>query len=309
VFDNNPGDYLVYVYGSSPVISRPPFVSVSSLFPGILESKLNSGSNRKVRVYNFGVSSFDSFDIKGLMEVTVNYRKPDLIIYYEGHMDYTGAYSTVIRRNFYLLKGGFFKNLIGLSSLNKFDNWNKFADAGDWILYSSIEPRLINLMQKLKIIAIDPAPFSGYNQLILRYYEKNIAEIINFAKDKNIPVVFITPVANLEVKPFGVYEITQNYFTLGMKEKDYRKRIEYLTCARDSEIFTADLRAKSGLNEFLRNLDGKGAYILDLEGILMRNEFEFNYEYFYDVAHIKPKLHKIIAEHIYDFIKTKKIIK
>ncbi len=309
VFNDNPGDYLVYVYGSSPVISHLPFVSTDSLFPNILESKLNSGHNRKIRVYNFGVSSFDSFDIKELVKCTVNYRKPDLIIYYEGHMDYTSAYATVIRRHFYLLKGGFFRKLIGLVSLNRYANWNKSADVGDWVLYSSIEPGLINLMQRLNVIHINPASFSVYNRLILRYYEKNIVEIINFVKSKSIPVIFITPIANLEARPFGIYEITQKYFTLGMKEKDYVKRMEYLSMARDSEIFTGDLRAKSGLNEFLRNLNEEGAHILDLEKILACDKFEFNYDYFYDIGHIKPKLHKIIAGHIYDFIKIGKIIK
>lgn len=309
VFNNNPGDYLIYVYGSSPVISHLPFVSTDSLFPGILESKLNSGYNRKVRVYNFGVLSFDSFDIKELMKRTVDYRRPDLIIFYEGHMDYTAAYTVAIRKYFYLLKSGFFKKLLGLFSLNRFDKWNRFADVGDWILYSGVEPKLINLMQRLKIIEIKPEPFSWYNRLILHYYKRNITEIINFAKEKNVPIVFITPVANLEVRPYGIYSITTEYFALGMKEKDYLKRIEYLFMARDSEIFTGDLRAKSGLNDFLRTLNGEGVYTLNLENILISNKFEFNYDYFYDIGHIKPKLHKIIAEQIYDFIKTQKIIR
>jgi len=308
VFNNKPDDYLIYVYGSSPLISRLPFLGEDSLFPDILESELNSGQPRNVRVYNFGVSSFDSFDIKEMVKGTVNYRKPDLIIYYGGHMDYSSAYSVVIRKNFTLLKGDFFKKLVGFSSLNKFDKWNKFAGIGDWILYTSIEPNLINLMQMAKIVSIRPEPFVDYNQLILSYYEKNINEIINFAREKNIPVIFITPIANLEVKPFGIYDITQGFFNLGMKESNYLKRIGYLFKARDSEIFTGDLRAKSGLNYFLRSLKRSGVYVLDLEAILLSNEFMFNYDSFYDVGHIRPGLHKIIADNIHGFIKTRKII-
>ena len=223
-------------------------------------------------------------------------------------MDYSSAYSVVIRKNFTLLKGDFFKKLVGFSSLNKFDKWNKFAGIGDWILYTSIEPNLINLMQMAKIVSIRPEPFVDYNQLILSYYEKNINEIINFAREKNIPVIFITPIANLEVKPFGIYDITQGFFNLGMKESNYLKRIGYLFKARDSEIFTGDLRAKSGLNYFLRSLKRSGVYVLDLEAILLSNEFMFNYDSFYDVGHIRPGLHKIIADNIHGFIKTRKII-
>ena len=295
-------DYAVYLYGSSPVVSRLPFISADSLFSSILQATLNSSPGRRVRVYNFEAVSFDSFDIRGLMKCTVTHRRPDLMIYYEGHMDYMGAYITAIRKNFRLLRGGWFGGLLGLSVLNRYDQWRHFAEVGDWLVYSSLEPRLMNFLQRLGVIQLDPAPFAEYDRVILSYYKKNVLDMAAFAAQRGIPIIFITPIDNMEAKPYGIPTVTQKNFELGLKETDYRRRMEYLAKAVDSEIFTADMRAKSGLNAFLRSLKQEGVYVLDLEGRLRQEKFAFDYDYFYDVSHIRPRLHKIIAKHLYDFM-------
>jgi len=303
-FAPSPDDYVIYVYGSSPVVSRLLFSSEKSLFPFLLQSRLNLDKKGTIDVYNFGVESFDSFDLEKLIKATVKFRKPDLMIYYEGHMDYEAAYLTGIKREFYFLRGNFFRYLFGVASFKKekAGSLEKIAEIGDWIIRSTVEPNLLNFLQKFGLVSIPPDPFTGYNRLIERYYERNIKEIIGFCGQQDLPVIFVTPIANLKVKPFGVYGITQKYYLLGLKERDYRKTITYLNKARDSEIFTCDLRAKSGLNDFLRGLDSEDVYVLDLETRLMDEKFGFDYEYFYDIGHMKPGLHRIIAAYLSDFI-------
>ncbi len=311
-FAPSSGEIIIYVCGSSPVCSKIPF-SDYKVFPKLLEDILNSNYRKKFKVYNFGIESFDSFDLKKLVKATFNIYKPDLVIYYQGHMDYESAYLTVIKRKFYFLRGGFFKYILGLIFLGKAskapDSVKKLAEFGDWIIRSLIEPNLLNFMQKINLIKIPSAPFRRYNSLIQSCYEKNIKEIIALCKKSNIPIIFITPIANLKAKPFGIYKITQKFYSLGLKERNYYKKIEYLVKAKDSEIFTGDLRAKSELNDFLRNIDNsaENVFVLDLEKELLKKKFSFGYEYFYDIGHLKPNLHSLIAFYLYNFIKSKKI--
>ncbi len=93
-----------------------------------------------------------------------------------------------------------------------------------------------------------------------------------------------------------------------MQEEDPGTRMAYLVKARDSEIFTGDLRAKSGLYDLLRGIKKEGVHVMDLEGELLEEGFPFNYEYFYDIGHMKPELHEIVAEKLYRFLKEKGLV-
>jgi|GEM_PF-1754254 len=308
-FDHSERQYVIHCYGSSPLVSRLPFVSENSMFPAQLQSSLDSDAPGRFKVYNLGVVSFDSFDIKKFMEYTIRQSPPDLIIYYEGHMDYESAYLAAIKRNFYLFNGRFFRGLAGIVLLNKFDKWERFSEMGDWFLRSILEPNVLNLLQKAGFVKIAPEPFAKFNKAILEAYGNNISEIIRFARGQEIPIVFVTPVANLAVRPFGIPGITDEYYKRGMIESEYGKKLLWQRKALDSEIFSPDLRAKSGLNDFLRKLNHPGVYVLDLEDELIRRAFPFNYEYFYDAGHMKPALHKIIADSIYVFLRGKGLLR
>jgi hypothetical protein len=307
-FDHSPDDYLIYVFGSSPIVSKLLTYPNDILFPAQLQKKLNEVDNKNVRVYNFGVSSFDSFEIKNLIQHTIEYQKPDMIIYYEGHMDYESAYLNVIKDHYFLLRNTLYKKLLLFFRFNQIKGLSKFTEIGDWILRSSIEPYLLNFFQASHAITINPIPFNEYNNLILDYYRKNIFDIIKYAEKDNIPVVFITPIANLEVKPFGIFPITSSDYKRGLHEKKYVKRMEYLTQAKDSEIFSGDLRAKSGLYEFYNTLASPNIYVFDLQRKLYQQEFNFGYDYFYDVGHMKPPLHTLIATLVCEYIQEKELV-
>lgn len=305
-FDPSENEKLIYVFGSSPLVSKLPF-SKDKFFPEILEDKLNHKLNgRKVKVYNFGVESFDSFDLKKLIKPIVSFKKPDLIVYYEGHMDYEAAYLTNIKREFFLIKGNFLRFLLGatlsLKDPQRIDSLQKSAEAADWLIRSTLEPNFLNFLQMTRLVNIPPEPFKKYNQQIEGAYEVNTAEIISFCRQEGVPVILVTPIANLKVKPFGIYALTQKKYIQGLREKDCLRQINYLKAAKETEIFTGDLMAKAALNDYLRGIKQDRVYVLDLENELKAQKFSFDYRYFYDLGHMKPQLHQLIADHLADFI-------
>ncbi|MBL7129975.1 MAG: hypothetical protein ISS45_00990 [Candidatus Omnitrophica bacterium] len=311
-FNHSPDDYIIYVYGSSPIISKPPLFAANYLhFPTILESRLNSMTNKKTfRVYNFSMVWADSYSLKEIIELTVDYKKPDLaIFYYEGGVDYELAYRAAnIKEGYYFIKSGFLKKLFSWKCLDKIPGWKTLVSYGDWFLVAYVEPSLINFMQRLGLVRIDSEPFKKYNQLIIEDFKANILKLINYVERKNTALVFVTCLDNLKAKPCGIYRITQKYYELGLQEEDYSQMIEYLVKAKDSEIFTGDLRGKSEVYEFLRSLSNLGSsnvYVFDLRQRLFQEQFTFDYDYFYDYGHLKPKANEIIADYLYEFIVDK----
>jgi len=311
-FNPLPDDYLVYVYGSSPIISKPPFFRGNfPFFPSVLEAKLNSAANkRNFKVFNFGMGSFDSFDIKDLIDKTVSIKKPDFIILYDcSASDFECAYFNCVKKNFYFINS-FIKRLGALFVLKRAPRIGELNRLADWFLRAYIEPNLLNMAQRAQLIRIPPEPFKKYNALVFSFYKKNIYDIIRFAQDRKIPLVIITLLANLESRPYGIYNITEACYRQGMREKDYLRRLDYLTQAKDSEIFTGDIGGpRTKVHDFLKSLREEGVYVLDLQKPLQEKQFDFSYKYFYDVGHMKPDLHKMIAQQLYEFLKGNNLLK
>jgi len=314
-FTHHPDDYVIYVYGSSTIVSKPPVFSDNYYhFPDILESRLNSSPSKKdFKVYNFGVKWADSYAIKKIAESTVDFKLPDLLIYYyEGGADYELAYRTAgIKEQYYLLKSGLLKNLFAHRFFDKIPGWKTTVSYANWFLIAYVEPVLINLIQMSGLVEIKPEPFEKYNSLIYEDIKKNILDVASYAEKNNIPIIFITCLDNIKAKPFGIYKTTQKYYKSALEEKNYSKKMEYFIEAKDSEIFTGDIRAKSEVYDFFRNLPKRNfshVYLFDLREQMFKEGFSFDYDYFYDYGHPKPHTNKIIADYLFEFIKNRNLL-
>ncbi len=202
---------IIYVFGSSPLVSRLFHQSENILFPEKLEEKLNSRSAASVKVHNFGVVSYDSYEIKEMAKALVAEKKPDIIVFYEGHMDYEAAYMAAVKPRFFVLRRGLYLKALDYIVGHRFGGLYKFFMVGDWILRSAVEPNLLNVLQRTGILAVDPGPFEGYDRLILDHYKKNLEEIAELSVRSGVPLVIVTPIANMEAKPFGAYGVTGKY--------------------------------------------------------------------------------------------------
>ncbi|MEW6101897.1 MAG: hypothetical protein AB1481_06355 [Candidatus Omnitrophota bacterium] len=287
---------LIYVFGSSVVGSKPPLLKDEVIyFPQLLEGLLNSGGSNKFKVYNFAMEGFDSFEVKELALKAFGQRKPDIAIYFDiGVGNFENSYYQCIKKKYYF----FWNFLLSNPRLPRFLNI-----PADQFLREFLEPNLLNLCQKLKLIRIPLEPFLGFNGLILESEKRNILDIIRACQAKRIPLVIVMPMGNLEERPYGIYELTDYYYNKGMKEVDPYRRIDYLVKARDSEIFTFYFGFKKAVYDFLCGLREKGVYLLDLTDKSPYEMFDFSYDNFYDYGHMKTKTHRIVAEYLYDFLK------
>jgi hypothetical protein len=307
------GDYLIYVYGSSPVVSKLSLHSEKVLFTNILENKLNAENKEKdYKVFNFGMTWMDSFAIEKMAQESLKFKKPDLMVcYYAGAVDYDLAYRAAgIRKKYYLFKAGFAEPVLNLSFLDIIPGFKKIRiDFIDWFINSYIEAPLINLAQRFGLVYIDPKLFKKYDELIVKNFALNFRKIKALAIKNDIPLIFVTSLVNLEAKPFGPYQLTQDYYSRASRENNYRKKIELLIKAKDSEIFSGDIRPKSAAYNLINSLGDRqnNIYVFDLRKQLIDQQFSFGYSHFYDYGHPRPKLNQLIADDLYQFIKEENL--
>ncbi|MGB2601634.1 MAG: hypothetical protein WBD00_02145 [Candidatus Omnitrophota bacterium] len=313
-FDPDKEDKIIYVYGSSPAVSKPPFIGDRfSVFSELLEEKLNSSvSKDSFKVYNMAMTSADSSAMYEIVRATLCVKKPDLVIYfYEGGMDYEAAYyAAKVKESFYPVTIFSMNDLLmrtGLSGNKKVVRWSGYVS---WFNRCYLQPALMNFLQATNILKIPVAPFTEVNAMITRDLEKNLARTAELVTSQNIPIVFVASSDNLEAKPYGVYSVTQMHFDKAMSATDSLERISFLKEARDSEIFTGDLGARSEAYDVIRGLALKGidkVYVFDLESDLEEEEYPLGYDSFYDYGHMKPELHRKVADEIYVYLRSERL--
>jgi hypothetical protein len=116
-------------------------------------------------------------------------------------------------------------------------------------------------------------------------------------------VVLMTPVGNLHAEPFGDITVVTRHYRAGMASTDYKQSIAELKKARDAELITYDLRAKSPLIGYIRKVNRPNVHVLDLEKRLEEMRFGFGNEDFVDYFHFNDRSHRLLADVIYDFLK------
>ncbi len=305
------GEKLIYVYGSSPVVSKPPFAGgLFGTFPELMERCPGAG---QFKVYNMAMTSADSLAILEIVRATARVKKPDIAIYYyEGGMDYESAYYAAgIKESFYPLTVISLKDLLDRTGLARNRHIARWAEYLSWFNRSYIQTSILNLLQAAGLIKIDPGPFDDINNMIERDFEKNLAGTAELLEKMDIPVVFVVNPDNLAAKPCGVYSVTQQYYDRAMGTHDRRGRIALLKAARDSELFTGDLRGKSGTRGVIRGLGSKsaeGVFVFDLESELEAEGYPLDGSSFYDYAHMKPCMHRKVADEICRYLYSKGLI-
>jgi lysophospholipase L1-like esterase len=276
-------------------------------FAQYLEQDL-AKDNKELRIVNFGVSGIDSFSVKLRVEQALRYAtiKPKLLLFYYGHNDCHAAYKSVVngpRAPYGNLFNTFLRTSFYLSG-GEFDAREQEVVFGtkryEFFWYGLYHrPRYFNLAQKLGLWTIDNAVYQDYNRRILESFKTHTSEIVALARENAIPALFITPIGNLHAKPYGRIDIVEDNYEKGLATADYRKRLEYLTVARDNEIFTGDLRAKSELLDHLRTVgDGSTTFLFDLERDFIAQGFPFDGTTFLDYFHFNDAGHQKLAGYL-----------
>ena len=133
--------------------------------------------------------------------------------------------------------------------------------------------------------------------------------MIDILSSRGVRTILVTPIGNLRAEPFGnIFETTEEY-NLGLKTAEYGSSLMHLLKARDAELFTFDVRAKSGLINGLKGTMKKDVNVLDLEEVLMSRKFSFDYSHFMDYFHFNDAGHKLVARCLHDMVINEDSIK
>ncbi len=288
------GSKVIYVFGASSVV-----VSNGYTFAKFLQAHYGNRVDG-ARVYNFGYGGIDSFAIKLVIQDVLESIPvmPDVIIIYMGHNDYNNAYQSIVTSAF--PEFSWLVRLVYPIAPNKRERViGPMSHRWFWRLRRG---QFYDGLQKLKVARLDEKRFAQYDDMILGKFADNLQDVLTMVTGCGIPVVLITPIGNLEARPFGPCRVIDEFFELGTAADEYEGRIENLTMARDAEVFTFDVRARSDLNEYLRTIDMDRVFLLDLEMGLRDVAFEFSDEDFLDYFHLRERTHKLIAERLIDLI-------
>ena len=293
----DPGKKVVFLFGSSSLM-----LSDGGTFPEYLQQ-----AHDDLQVVNLGIIGIASSSLRQRVEDALAVARPDIIVVYYGDNDYNNAYQGFILPNYV----DTFDWLLRLPYLfhDKEKPLSPFAPDGGFGWFARINrPKLYNLLQQCGLLTIDHAAYASFNQLILDNFIRNNAAILDLAETSGIPVVLITPIGNLHAEPYGDIRETTADFRKGMATTDYRQSLALLKSARDTELFTYDLRAKSPLIDYLRSVSRRQVYVLDLEKSLEARHFGFGYGDFLDYVHFSDRTHRLLADVISDFLVEIKLV-
>ena len=165
--------------------------------------------SEKIEVINIAMTAVNSYTLRDLFPGVVE-QKPDLILIYAGHNEYYGALGVGSLES--LGKSPFIVHTA--LYLNKFKTFQLIRNILKGItgIFSGSNPADVNgtLMSRMaqnKLIKLNSdVYYSG-----LKQYETNMNDILEMAKDKNIPVILGTVACNLKDQPPFVSTSTKGF--------------------------------------------------------------------------------------------------
>ncbi|MCC7431768.1 tetratricopeptide repeat protein [bacterium] len=217
----NPNTVRIFVFGGSSTAGYPYLFS--GTFPAMLKQRLaDVFSENTVEVVNFGMTATNSFTVLDLVKQSFEY-EPDLFLIYSGHNEFYGALGTgsaqsapfgSTDRNFTL----FYLQLKKFKTLQLLQL--TISKIVDFFASSTNQQEQSTLMGQMAKEQEIPINSELYNKT-LEIFEQNILEVIELAKQKNVPVLLGTLASNLkDHKPFVSIQ------KAGIDKKDFEAKIE-----------------------------------------------------------------------------------
>lgn len=192
--------FRVFVLGESSAAGYP-FMPMGSFSRYIRKRLEISYPNSTIEVVNIGLTAVNSYTIRDFMPEVLE-QKPDLVLIYTGHNEYYGALGVGSMESV-----GSSRTLVNLLlSMNKFKTTQLVKDFLQWFagLFSDSEAKkasgtLMSRMAKNQYIPLGSEIYkNGLSQ-----FEGNMRDVIEMARNANVPLILGTLTSNLkDMKPF-----------------------------------------------------------------------------------------------------------
>jgi len=232
--------FRVFVLGESSAAGYP-FLPLGS-FSHYLSNRLKLVfPSSKIEVVNLGLTAVNSFTLRDLFPGVLD-QKPDLILIYTGHNEYYGA-----------LGIGSMESLgTSRETVNLLLYLNKFKTAvllrniiqGILNLFSINETAGGTLMSRMAKDQFIEFKSESYNKGI-EQFKGNMGDMLEMAKERNVPVIFSTLVSNLKDQPPFI----------SIKSKEYPSA-EKIYKQAEASLNSEDKEAADSLFRFAKDLDG-----------------------------------------------------
>lgn len=301
--DVKPGERVIYAFGGSSLVAP-----MGESFPEEVQRGAQA-AGLPWRVFNYGNYGFDSYSVRVRLKVALQHRPPDLVLIYSGHNDFTYSYWNLVLPQLYLVSGApVLQALARLGyALGKMFQHREPGNPGppfEKFRRASLEPAMFRLVNRsLGLFAGRKALFEKVNKLALQAYEKNMAAMLRICREAGVPVLLVTPVFNLHFRPTGLDGEAEELFNRGLAAASYEQRIKLLVQAKDADVFSGMIRAKSSLLDYLRGLQAPPAVsVLQLDKALYSTEQPLDGTQFEDSLHLWVPFHKLVAQHIFKHI-------
>ncbi|MCG6914563.1 tetratricopeptide repeat protein [bacterium BMS3Abin03] len=198
VFDaeKKPNSFRVFVLGGSSAAGYP-FSPLGSFSRYIRDRLKLLYPSSEIEVVNLSMTAINSYTIRDLFPGVLE-QKPDLILIYAGHNEYYGALGVGSMESL-----GTSRQMVNLLLyLNRFKTVELLRNTIQWamkLISSGDKPSgtLMSRMAKEQSIAFDT---ETYEDGIFQF-EGNMRDVLNMAKEKNVPVILSTLTSNLKDRP------------------------------------------------------------------------------------------------------------
>jgi tetratricopeptide (TPR) repeat protein len=191
--------YRIFVLGESSAAGYPfsPLGSFSRYIRDRLEVVY---PNSVIEVVNLSLTAVNSYTLRDLFPGVLE-QKPDLILIYTGHNEYYGALGVGSMESL-----GTSRTMINLLLyLNEYRTVQLVRNTLQWVmgLFSSTDDKatgtMMSRMAKDQYIGFNTETFNaGISQ-----FEDNMRDILDMAKEKNVPIILSTLASNLkDQRPF-----------------------------------------------------------------------------------------------------------
>ena len=233
--------FRVFVLGGSSAAGYP-FSPLGSFSRYVRDRLTLLYPLSKIEVVNISMTAVNSYTVLDLFPGVLE-QKPDLILIYAGHNEYYGALGVGSMESL-----GTSRKMVNLLLyLNRFKTVELLRNTIQWVmkLFSGNNEKqsgtLMSRMAKDQYIGFDTDTFDdGISQ-----FEGNIQDVLDMAKEKNVPIILSTLVSNLKDRPPFISIKTKNF---PPADKIYNQA-KY-------ELSFGNYRVADSLFRFAKDLDG-----------------------------------------------------
>lgn len=258
IFDEikRPDAFRVFVLGESSGAGYP--FTPNGAFSRYLQQRLRlKYPESTIEVINCSMTAINTYTMRDLFPGILD-QKPDLVLIYAGHNEYYGALGVGSNESFGT--GRAIVNLaVYLERFKVFQLVRNLLKSTAGLFSGQAKPATGTLMSRMaqdQYISLN----SNNYQKGIEQFEGNMRDIIQMAKDKNVPVILSTVASNLKDQfPFvsisgkGLPSANEIFFQArkSLENKDLRSADSLFRYAKDLDALR--FRAPTGINNLIVN--------------------------------------------------------